>query len=130
MQSINSYKQIVEHFGARLAGARVSPGNIERLMTQEPGQIPLLMRSEGLPKWFVLRTVCPERTKREGTFQLVSEFSPAGDQPSAIHQLRDGLSSGVMHGYSIKNIEITHISTTHQTNSIMNAWCSNVWQMP
>ena len=42
-------------------------------------------------------TVVKQRTKREGTFQLVSEFSPAGDQPSAIHQLTDGLSSGVKH---------------------------------
>ncbi|MEW6301394.1 MAG: DEAD/DEAH box helicase family protein, partial [Thermodesulfobacteriota bacterium] len=35
--------------------------------------------------------------QREGTFTLVSDFLPQGDQPQAIDQLVEGLTRGVRH---------------------------------
>ena len=38
-----------------------------------------------------------KRVKRQGTFELVSEFGPAGDQPQAIQALVQGLEQGERH---------------------------------
>ena len=38
-----------------------------------------------------------KRLKRQGTFELVSEFGPAGDQPQAIESLVQGLEQGERH---------------------------------
>jgi excinuclease ABC subunit B len=62
-----------------------------------------------------------------GTFKLVSEFEPAGDQPHAIQSLTDGLSAGLRHQTLLgitgsgKTMTIAHVIARSQRPTLVLA---------